>query len=294
MNPNLEYAQAVLGVNDRAGHRHHRHADMPAARRCAASARRRAGLDRRATRRHGGVVPRVSHVAVREQEWKGGARRRRTTTARSTTSRSRRSRCSSATARSRERRSARAAKNRIASQIDADGKQQRELDRTRPLHYSLFNLDAFTMLAEMGRHVGVDLWRYTAPNGGSLEKALLLRRAIRGPAGQVSDAGHRRARTRRIRHAVADARLLNLATAPFSRAIERIAADAPDQGSRRLSTFRSSHSRRRRFDRAADQLAAHGNGARSRERISAFHGRWQWISARATEWTSGFFAGMLW
>ncbi|MEO8620206.1 MAG: alginate lyase family protein [bacterium] len=63
---------------------------------------------------------------------------------------------------------------RISSQIDAEGKQKRELDRTRPLHYSLFNLDAFTMLAEMGRHVGVDLWHYTSPSGGSIEKALLF------------------------------------------------------------------------------------------------------------------------
>jgi len=64
--------------------------------------------------------------------------------------------------------------NRIASQIDADGKQKRELDRTRPLHYSLFNLDAFTMLAELSRHVGADLWHYTAPSGGSIGKALLF------------------------------------------------------------------------------------------------------------------------
>jgi hypothetical protein len=65
-------------------------------------------------------------------------------------------------------------KARIASQIGADGKQQRELARTRPLHYTLFNLDAFTMLAEMGRHVGIDLWHYTAPAGGNLAKAILF------------------------------------------------------------------------------------------------------------------------
>jgi len=64
--------------------------------------------------------------------------------------------------------------SRIASQIDDDGKQKRELERTRPLHYTLFNLEAFTMLAEMGRHVGVDLWHYTSPTGGSIEKALLF------------------------------------------------------------------------------------------------------------------------
>jgi hypothetical protein len=63
---------------------------------------------------------------------------------------------------------------RIDSQIDVEGKQKRELDRTRPLHYSLFNLEAFTMLAELARHVGVDLWHYTAPSGGSIGKALLF------------------------------------------------------------------------------------------------------------------------
>ncbi len=71
---------------------------------------------------------------------------------------------------------------RIASQIGADGKQKREIDRTRPLHYTLFNLDAFTMLAELGRHVGVDLWHYAAPNGGSIEKALLFVAPYADPA----------------------------------------------------------------------------------------------------------------
>lgn len=64
------------------------------------------------------------------------------------------------------------AKARIASQIDADGKQQRELARTRPLHYTLFNLEAFTMLAELARQVSVDLYHYTGPSGGGIEKAM--------------------------------------------------------------------------------------------------------------------------
>ena len=86
-------------------------------------------------------------------------------------------------------------KNRIASQIDAEGKQQREIDRTRPLHYTLFNLDAFTMLAEMGRHVGVDLWHYTAPSGGSIEKALLFVAPYADSTVKFPQDGHRRART---------------------------------------------------------------------------------------------------
>ena len=85
-------------------------------------------------------------------------------------------------------------KNRIASQIDAEGKQKRELDRTRPLHYSLFNLEAFTILAELGRHVGVDLWHYTAPNGGSIERALLFiapyaDTAVKFPTPDIAEQG---------------------------------------------------------------------------------------------------------
>ena len=49
-------------------------------------------------------------------------------------------------------------KARIAAQIDSAGKQPLELARTRSLHYSVENLEGFMRLAEMGRHVGVDLW----------------------------------------------------------------------------------------------------------------------------------------
>jgi len=63
-------------------------------------------------------------------------------------------------------------RERLGRQIEPDGRQPEELARTRPLHYSLFSLDAFARLAELGRHVGVDLWRYRAPRGGSLGAAL--------------------------------------------------------------------------------------------------------------------------
>lgn len=67
-------------------------------------------------------------------------------------------------------RSARA--GRIAVQIKADGSQPLELSRTRSWHYSNFNATALCRLAEVGRHAGVDLWSYTAPDGGSLAKAV--------------------------------------------------------------------------------------------------------------------------
>ena len=64
------------------------------------------------------------------------------------------------------------ARRRIAAHIRADGAQPEELARTRSLSYSLFNLEALAQLAEMGRHVGVDLWRYRAPSGGGIHVAL--------------------------------------------------------------------------------------------------------------------------
>ena len=63
-------------------------------------------------------------------------------------------------------------KARIGAQIKADGAQPEELARTRSFHYERFNIEALGRVAEMGRHVGVDLWSYTAPEGGSLRVAL--------------------------------------------------------------------------------------------------------------------------
>ncbi|MER6263201.1 alginate lyase family protein [Streptomyces sp900105245] len=61
---------------------------------------------------------------------------------------------------------------RIDPQIAGDGSQPQELARTRSWHYSTFDLVAYTRLAAIGRHVGVDLWRYRGPDGQSLVKAV--------------------------------------------------------------------------------------------------------------------------
>jgi hypothetical protein len=61
---------------------------------------------------------------------------------------------------------------RIAWQFAPDGSQPLELEREDGLHYSFFNLDAQLQLAEQARQLGVDLWYYTAPNGGSLQRGL--------------------------------------------------------------------------------------------------------------------------
>ncbi len=61
---------------------------------------------------------------------------------------------------------------RIAAQIQPNGSQPDELRRQDALGYSRFNLEAQVLVARIGRRVGVDLWNYEAPNGGSLKKAL--------------------------------------------------------------------------------------------------------------------------
>ncbi len=64
------------------------------------------------------------------------------------------------------------ARARIGWQVQADGRQPLELERTKSLHYSAFNVLALSRLAEMGRYLGIDLWSYQAPTGGSIAAAI--------------------------------------------------------------------------------------------------------------------------
>jgi hypothetical protein len=62
---------------------------------------------------------------------------------------------------------------RIAAQITPDGSQPLELARTRPLHYSAFNLQALQILASLGDRVGVDLWHARGDAEGPLLRAAM-------------------------------------------------------------------------------------------------------------------------
>lgn len=50
---------------------------------------------------------------------------------------------------------------RIANQFDNQGRQMAELERTRPWHYSNFNLEAYNKLGLLGEITGVDVWNFS-------------------------------------------------------------------------------------------------------------------------------------
>src|SRR5712671_1693929 len=193
---------------------------------------------------------------------------------------------------------------RIGVQIRADGSQPLELERTRPIHYSAFNLDAYTQLAEMARRVGVDLWAYEAPSGGSLRKALVFLAPYADPAMKWEKpdvtpvpAEEFAAPYRRAERAIPDPRFA-AALATLSRRIPDDSRDLlfapPAHGSGPVSANDSV------FDRALKGAA--GKLKRSATTLDPANGYprfvpasgGNWEQQSATQWTSGFFAGALW
>jgi hypothetical protein len=60
----------------------------------------------------------------------------------------------------------------IAGEFEPDGRQPREIVRTRAWDYSIFDLNAFLHLAALGERVGVDLWNHSTADGRSLRKGV--------------------------------------------------------------------------------------------------------------------------
>lgn len=65
-----------------------------------------------------------------------------------------------------------ARRKRLDAQIDRRGALPKELARTRSLHYSTWTITAAMDLADLGRCVGVDLWRHRDPQRPLLRAAV--------------------------------------------------------------------------------------------------------------------------
>lgn len=63
------------------------------------------------------------------------------------------------------------AAGRLDAEMNDDGLFPLELKRTTSLHYSVFVLNAFYVIAQMSEQTPTNLWTWTSPSGKSLQKA---------------------------------------------------------------------------------------------------------------------------
>ncbi|MBC7948074.1 MAG: alginate lyase family protein [Chitinophagaceae bacterium] len=62
------------------------------------------------------------------------------------------------------------ARERLDKQMDNDGRFPKEMERTISLHYTAFVMNAFFNIASMASNLGMEEWKYTSPSGKSLKK----------------------------------------------------------------------------------------------------------------------------
>ncbi|HVF38413.1 MAG TPA: alginate lyase family protein [Gemmatimonadaceae bacterium] len=196
---------------------------------------------------------------------------------------------------------AESAVKRLRSHFAPNGAQPGEISRTRPVHYSLFNLDGFTQLAEMGRHIGVDLWR-----GGSSTSRIVSGLAFIAPYAD----GQRTWPTPEVSPIAPDVATIALRRAAAQRADTLLARMAHRAAALHKSSYREVllyPGATLTSLRGLDSLTTHAldyakaklmrsatalDPSRGFPRVTTVDGRWE--QRPYNDWTSGFFAGMLW
>ena len=63
------------------------------------------------------------------------------------------------------------AETRLDKQMTDEGNFPKEMERTTSFHYTTFALEAFHNIAQMAEQLSIDLWNVTTPSGKSLRKA---------------------------------------------------------------------------------------------------------------------------